>query len=563
MKKYAIRAILLLLCAALLAPVSAPAQAAGETVLRVALNFGSSAVSAVNLKNTQNTGFRFGYYDASRVFVPLGETAETRVSAINTETTMYLTSSDTYSTSSSGARGSVGCYHVELPGTYPDFATAQAAAGQVSEGFVAWIGGEYFVRSGAYATGSAARDAMAALGIEGCRVLGTSAYSVNVVATGTTRILFQFDGKQTGESYALGIQPGLEEGVKAITEYTVGSTTATYYGGFRLERISGGSITVVNMVELDDYAKGVVPYEMSNSWPLEALKAQAVAARSYARTLGTKHANAHADLCTTTDCQVYRGTQRAGANSDKAVDDTAGQFAYYNSKIANTVYFSSDGGATESSKNVWGTDNGFLQGVVDPYEADVADRISNYYWTKSFTSKDLKDILHKEGYLCADIVGFCISQVSDTGNAVAVTFTDAAGKNYTFSRSRMKSILGGLRSIHFTLSVSGAGSSAGDGYAIAGKAQLTPDLSGHFAISGDGTVAPVAEDAYAITGSGIAPLEPVASTTTGNADTVYTLSGSGWGHNVGMSQWGAYAMAQRGFSYQDILQFYYTGVTVK
>lgn len=561
MKKFTIRAMILLLCAVFLLPKSA--QAAGETVLRIALNYGSSTIISANLKNTQNTGFRFGYYNSDRSFVPLGQTAETRVSAVNTETTMYLTSSDTYTDSSSGAKGSIGCYHVELPGSYADFASAQAVAANVKDGFVAWIGGQYYVRSGAYTNGNSAREAMAALGIDGCRVLGTSAYSVNIVATGTTRILFQFDGKQTGETYALGIQPGLEDGVKAITEYAVGSTKATYYGGFRFERISGGSITVVNMVGLEDYAKGVIPYEMSDSWPIEALKAQAVAARSYALTLGTKHASAHADLCTTTDCQVYRGTQRAGANSDKAVDDTAGQMVYYNGKRANTVYFSSDGGATESSKNVWGTDNGFLQGVVDPYEADVADRISNYYWTKTFTAQELKNILHKEGYMCADIVGFCISQTSESGNAVAVTFTDAAGKNYTFSRSRMKSILGGLRSIHFTLSVSGGSGGSVSGYTIAGNSQPVTDLGSQYAISGDGTVAAVPSDAYAITGTGTELLVPETVATAGGAGAVYTLNGSGWGHNVGMSQWGAYAMAKRGFSYQEILKFYYTGVTVE
>lgn len=561
MKKWIRRAAALLLCTAFFSPV--PARAAGETVLRVALNYGSAAVSSASLKNSQNTGFRLGYYDENRAFCALAETAETQISVVNTETTMYLTSSGTYTTSSSGARGSIGCYHVELPGAYSDFASAQAATAAVEGGFVAWIDGEYFARAGAYATGNEARDAMAALGIEGCRVLGTSAYSVNVVSTGTTRILFQFDGKRSGETFALGIQPGLEEGVKAVTEYAVGSTKATYYGGFRFERISGGSITVVNMVGLEDYAKGVIPYEMSNSWPIEALKAQAVAAKSYALTLGTKHSGSHADLCTTTDCQVYRGTQRAGENSDRAVDETAGELVYYNGRIANTVYFSSDGGATEDSKNVWGTDHAYLKGVVDPYEADVADRISNYYWTKSFTAQELKDLLHQGGYLCGDIVNFCISQTSAAGNAVAVTFTDSTGKNYTFSRANMKKILGGLRSIHFTLSVSGGNGSGGSGYSIAGSAQTVPDLSGKFAISGDGTVGSIPSEAYAITGEGVAPLEPSAGGSAAGAGAVYTLNGSGWGHNVGMSQWGAYAMAKRGFGYQDILKFYYTGVTIE
>ena len=82
-----------------------------------------------------------------------------------------------------------------------------------------------------------------------------------------------------------------------------------YYGGFRYERIGGGDLTVVNILDLETYIKGVVPYEMSSSWPLEALKVQAVCARSYAyiNIHSGKHTSYHFDVCNTTDCQAYYG----------------------------------------------------------------------------------------------------------------------------------------------------------------------------------------------------------------------------------------------------------------
>ena len=128
-----------------------------------------------------------------------------------------------------------------------------------------------------------------------------------MTATGSTQILFQFDG---GSARALGIMPDVT-GAGTVRTWFKGYR---YYGGFRYERINGGNLTVVNIVDMETYIKGVVPYEMSNSWPLEALKAQAICARSYAynNILQNKHKSYHFDVCNTTDCPVYCG---AGSNS--------------------------------------------------------------------------------------------------------------------------------------------------------------------------------------------------------------------------------------------------------
>lgn len=560
MKKKLAKLLTVLLALTVLLPGGA--QAAESRILRIGLNYGNDCVVVGNLSNVELTGFRFGYYDEARSFIPLGWTAETKVSVMITQN-LYLTSSGIYVYESENTVGVVGCYHVQLPGSYGDFDSALAAAGTVEGGFVAWISGAYYVRVGSYARRSEAEAAAAALGVEGAAVGETSGYGYSAVATGTTRILFQFDANLAGEQGAFGVQPGLEAEGKAVTKFK----EQNYYGGFRFERINGGESTVVNIVDIDDYIKGVIPYEMSPSWPLEALKAQAVAARSYAiyNMQASRHSKEHHfDLCTTTDCQVYYGINRANDVTNRAVDETAGQLALYNGKAIQAVYSSSHGGASESAKNVWGGEVPYLQGVIDPYEADAADKISGYRWTKTFTAKELQDKLNQLGYPCKEVVKLT-PKVTETGNTIGLTITDSTGKNYTFSRNNMSKVIGSFRSIHFTIQTSGGGSvQTAEGYPVAERAEPIGELTAAYAISGDGTVAALGGSCYAITGTGVSALEKTQVALPGSGgDLVFTLNGAGWGHNVGMSQWGAYAMAQRGMSYLDILHFYYTDITVE
>lgn len=562
MKKKLAKLMVALLAVAVLLPGGALAAESG--ILRIGLNYGDDCVVVGNLSNVELTGFRFGYYDEARSFIPLGWTAETKISVMITQN-LYLTSGGVYVYEKENAVGVVGCYHVQLPGSYGDFDSALAAAGTVEGGFVAWINGAYYVRVGSYARYSEAEAAAAALGVEGASVGETSGYGYSVVATGTTRILFQFDSGVAGELGAFGVRPGLEGEGKAVTDFK----KRQYYGGFRFERIGGGESTVVNIVDMDDYIRGVIPYEMSPSWPLEALKAQAVAARSYAlynmRASSSHSKNHHFDLCTTTDCQVYYGLERANDVTDRAVDETAGQLALYDGKPIQAVYSSSHGGASESAKNVWGGEVAYLQGVIDPYEADAADKISGYYWTKTFTAQDVKNRLHEAGYTtCADVVKLTPT-LSATGNTISITVTDINGTNFTFSRDKLGRVIGSYRSRHFTIETSG-GSSAqtAEGYPVTERTQPIGELTQAYAISGDGTVASLSGSCYAVTGEGVSKLEKTHVALPGSGgDLVFTLNGAGWGHNVGMSQWGAYAMAQRGMTYLDILHFYYTDITVE
>lgn len=554
---------------------AAPANS-DSRIIRVGLHYGTGAMEGLNLENNTGTGFRFGYYDGSNLFVPLGSTPRKEISVVKTMNVYYgaYNGYTSYHSALTSSVVAVGEYHLQLPGSYSGFADAQSAASLYSDGFVAYIGGVYYARIGNYTTRDEAVAVRTTLSGQGVAadLVGTSAYGVSVVATGTNTIVFQYDdeGKGTG----LGVEPNADGG----GEYITLSKDVLYPGGFRFERINGGNMTVVNIVDFGNYIEGVVATEMSNSWPLEALKAQAVAARSYALSLGSKHSAHHFDICYDVDCQAYTGKSRTGSNTRAAVEQTAGQVCLYNGKVAQTAYYASNGGASESSSTVWASNQAnypYLVGKVDPYEA--ASGVNNDY-TQRFSSDTLVARLKNQGYntVGSSIVSVAVVSLTDSGNPKQVTFTDNNGKKFTLDTRFVVNMLG-LRSYRYGFeTVNQQPSSPGTNGSVSVNGAATVDISGLYAIDGNGKTAPVAGDVYVLTGSGTVQLGQGGagdgsasasgglgslSSTTGN-NGWFTFIGKGWGHNVGMSQWGAYAMAQQKYTYIEILQFYYTGITV-
>ena len=539
---------------------AAASPVTADPVIRVGLFYGSSALDGANLLNDVGSGYRLGYYDSQRAFHTLAQTAEEAISVVKTQNVYYGTGVDW---SGSGYYDSpasdvmVGCWHILLPGSYASFQDAQSAANAYAGGFAAWIDGAWQVRVGAYADQAAAQSAMSALGLAGS-VAGTSSYGVSVVKTGTNQILFQFD--DSSGALCLGILPGLDDSVKTETIFRGN----TYYGGFQYQRVNGGDLTVSSVLTLDDYIQGVIVREMSSSWPLEALKAQAVCARTYAyrNYAAQRHSSQGFDLCSSTHCQAYSGMSNVTAESSRAVTETHGEYLWYAGELIDAVYFSSDGGATESSENVWGGALPYLVGKEDPYEAYAADQIPNYRWTVTFTARELTDLLNEKGYVNSGIVDFRVTRTTPTGNVAEITFTDASGKSWSKVRDDCRTFLG-LRSLRYTVS-GGSGTAASSGYPVSGGGSLS-SLSGAYALDGAGNpVLLPGGTVYAIGGDGtVGAVTPSASTSGGTSSGVFTISGSGWGHSVGMSQWGAYAMAKQGYGYRDILNFYYTGIEVR
>jgi stage II sporulation protein D len=163
----------------------------------------------------------------------------------------------------------------------------------------------------------------------------------------------------------------------------------SYHGTLEIRSAKGGGrLSAINSVDIEDYVRGVVPRESIPSWPLEALKAQAVAARSYA--LASKVNGAGFDQYADTRSQVYGGAKAETPRTNQAVADTALQVVTYKGQIAQTFYFSTSGGHTEHNENVFigGTPEPYLRGVPDPYEGEAG---SPYFqWTRKFTSSSIQ-----------------------------------------------------------------------------------------------------------------------------------------------------------------------------
>lgn len=373
-------------------------------------------------------------------------------------------------------------------------------------------------------------------------------------------VLYQHD---ESSGLLLAVVPYSQTGEKTVTKCGY-----PYYGAFRFERVNAypDRLTIVNVVTMDDYLKGVVPYEASPSWHIEALKAQAVCARSYALThINSSHQRSyHFDLCDSDDCQVYKGVYSGSykTKAEEAVDSTSGITMQYGGEYCDAVYSSSNGGASESAVNVWGKNIPYLVGKEDPYEATIADTIPNYNWKKSFTGEELQAKLIASGRINCGVITEVRTKLSATGNVIELTFVDENGKNWSVYNNSCRTFLS-LRSMRYTVSSDGTAASTGNGLLANGTDSL--DLAdGLTVINGDGTMS-VISSGYVITASGVTEIGAAANgggTSAGASGTAFEFTGTGWGHNVGLSQYGACAMAQQGYDYKQILQFYYTGVTI-
>ena len=564
MFKKAYKSALLILIALALLFVAHPrssAYTAQVETMRIGLFYGSNELSSTNLATRYGDGYQFGWYDSSRDFVPIAYTSESQITMLK-DKNMYLTWSSTYTDEKpSSYVGAVGCYHILLDRLPADYAEACDLASQFSGGFVGYYNSVWRVCVGSYLSVSDAEAAIAERDFIGSAFSASSSCIV-VVKTGTTNILFEFD---CGNSHYFAVKP-----VDVIDQETGDVTTRaqtwckgrSYYGGFQYSRLSGNNITVVNFVDLEDYIKGVVPYESGASWPIEALKAQALCARTYAvRNLGN-HASKGFDLCNTTDCQVYYGTNGATEVSDRAVDETAGKFVVYNGELCDTVYHSSDGGATEDSENVFYSALPYLRGVVDPYESTVETGYSS--WSYTYTADDITWILQNKGYNCAHIVSITPTYTK-MGNIYSLMFKDENGKTFTFSRSSAGSILYSSTLKKYTHSqrftIECADENGIQLYVNDGNSSI--DSSEIYAVGSSGVgVLRSVNELTVLTSSGTETVQVKDSGPELSAD-AYIVSGSGWGHNVGMSQYGALAMAKLGFTCEDIIKFYFTGVSIE
>jgi stage II sporulation protein D (peptidoglycan lytic transglycosylase) len=280
-----------------------------------------------------------------------------------------------------------------------------------------------------------------------------------------------------------------------------------YRGVLELRRTSGGRVTVVNELDLESYLYGVIKGEVDPRWPPEAVRAQAVAARTLAvQRMTAAHSSAQGasiggagfDLPATTDAQVYLGAAAEDPAATAAVDATRGLVVTYEGRPIFAAYHSNSGGHTEDSENVWGTPHPYLRGVADPYALEAP----GVTWSTVVPLAAIATDLRRGGTDLAGLDDVAPGRVTPWGRVVTVRLRGEGGWTQELNANRFRLLVGAsvLRSTMFTVTRRG------------------PALE---------------------------------------------FAGRGSGHGVGLDQWGARAMAARGFTYEQILKYYYTGVMIE
>lgn len=309
-----------------------------------------------------------------------------------------------------------------------------------------------------------------------------------------------------------------------------------YRGGVNFKIDKNGRLTVINVLWLEEYLYGVVPKEMVYSWGMEALKAQAIAARTYAvRNYGRYEAQGF-DLCPTQNCQVYGGMEAENPRTTQAVDETRGLVIYHAGQPIQAVYHASSGGTTENSENIWSEPIPYLRGVQDEFS------LGSPYdeWEYEISKANLEKKLAAAGKKIGSILAVSLDSVSPNGRVLRMTIVGTNG-SASYEKEALRKFIGysSLKSNWFAV-----------GVAFAPSTHLDP---------GAGVPAGVAQSLQNAGASQSASL----IYTAGMAQTdLFLFRGRGYGHGLGMSQYGARTMAEKGYNFADILRYYFAGVEI-
>ncbi len=525
-------------------------------VVRAGLFYGSSALTSAKLSiiKSSGTGFDMGYYADDRTFQKL-YTLQNTTDITVTRSLHYDYAGDTYVADGATASTVAGAWHIELGRTFEtedDLRLAVLKVRQLTNyyAYPAYTSNGYRVRLGRYTTVEAANADMPVIASRLAEAYpgatlstvgkGTNGYTV--YQPDSKNVLFEFDGA----TRQLGVRP-----IGAEPETQLG--THSYMGGFDFAKVSSNQIQVVSVVNLVQYVKGVTPYELNSYWPIESLKAHAACAGTLAVSCYNthRHWSSGFDVCNTQHCQVYRGTTLLTQKIKDCVDAVHGAIITYNGKPIDAVYHSTNGGYTENSENVWGGYVPYLRGVKDTYE--TLSYSNNGLWTKSLTAQEITDKLVKYGNQIGLVNNIYISQYTEFGNVYALSFTDGVNV-VTLERENMRSVLGSstLLSQNFKI-VDNSKIYINDG------TSYITGLTDTFAITHRGTIVPVDTNSRAVlTSEGLTTV----SSASASGESTFTFDGKGWGHSLGLSQYGSRGMSGLGWTYDQILKYYFTGVQI-
>jgi len=278
-------------------------------------------------------------------------------------------------------------------------------------------------------------------------------------------------------------------------------TDREYRGTLEVRRDRVGGLTVVNVVGIETYLRGVVPSEMPATYPLAALKAQAVAARGQALIKAGRHRSEGFDLCAGQHCQVYGGATSEAASTDRAVAETRGEVLEYDGRLADTLYSSNCGGHTANNEDYWPGQKLYLKYAppVNCNQPRYASSSKIRWWSVMPRKELAKTICQTVGDF-GELLDLRVTERADSGMARELTVIGSRRLYKVRGPAEIRRVLGGLNSATFAVSA----------------VRERDDLPAAFVIWG-----------------------------------------AGWGHQVGMCQVGAAGLADAGWDYREILSKYY------
>jgi stage II sporulation protein D len=286
--------------------------------------------------------------------------------------------------------------------------------------------------------------------------------------------------------------------VRIRSNGTISVNGKEFYGDLLIE-----DGLLINSLPLEEYLKGVLSQEVSESWPMEALKAQAVVSRTYAVRRMVKKKDDPYDVEDTQMHQKFEYTNQ-NENINRAVEVTRGEILLYRGEPIEAFFHSCSGGITESAGSVFQQDLPYLRSIPDPY----CRNIEQFSWTYEADAKSIKSALKgilEEEYTdpALDLRDVRIHRKTGSGRTAEFELYFEGGKPAVIQGNRFRLALDpkGLKSLLIRRIEKRRG-----------------------------------EDGF-----------------------IFIFSGTGYGHGVGMSQWGAKIMAEHGFRYENILAFYYRG----
>ncbi len=338
--------------------------------------------------------------------------------------------------------------------------------------------------------------------------------------------------------------------------------------------VRGGQVQVVNHLGIETYLASVVGSEMPHRWPLPALQAQAVAARTYA--LRQRGKAGDFDVKATVSSQVYRGVESETPSTIEVVESTRSLVLVHAGRLINAVFHSSSGGATEPSGEVWRNQLPYLVSVADHDQHSPVHR-----WNKRFDDDALRDLFRETG----GVKRLQVLKTSSTGRVRTARVQGPRGSLVLTGRELRKRL--GLKStmVQFELINGSTDSSTASAIATAQRApqatsQAAPPLiglwqdsaSGPDTTSGNTTSSNTASSSSGRLASLLPPPPlPLLNPSAFNqprpdlkvGEIVLEARGQGFGHGVGMSQWGAHGLALQGADFREILLHYYRGAEIR